>query len=518
MPSASPRVCQEALSYVSSEQQSHWDWRRPPLALTLAWVALTALCGALYLRVPPSPDQAIFDYIGWVGAQGGTYYVDVAEQNWPGKMFMHELAIRVSGVHVWTFRAFDYLCMFLGLWAMLDLLRPRASVLTLRLLAFIYPAMYASGGYWLSGQRDIVAAHLLFLSAALFARRLRGGGSPLALGTGAAIGAALMVRPTYLAFAVALLLVDFLFRSSTGRGFKLRLVDGAWAVAGGLAVVLGVVLWGHLSGALDDWFEQAILMNVQGYQDSTSRLGTAVRVAGMLAAVWHWYFAFACLGFGAAAIQRRLGIGEALTLCVMGVGALSAIVQNKGFGYHYAAFLPGFAIGIALWLAFVFERWLDKRGEPLRAVLALACALVAVGGLAKKAHGIYLESETLDDRADAARFAREHTEPDDRILVWTRSVGIYMLAERRATTRFTTIGMLLHAVPPFDAAGAWHAEFARELRQHPPALVYVRADFLTKPPDGEASTRVVSLLTSGYEPVATFGEEVAFAPVGRVTP
>ena len=78
-------------------------------ALVALWLAYGVLLGVLYALFPPNPDQQLFDYIGWVASTGGRLYVDVVEQNWPGAMWLHTLAIELFGPTLWASRALDYL-------------------------------------------------------------------------------------------------------------------------------------------------------------------------------------------------------------------------------------------------------------------------------------------------------------------------------------------------------------------------------------------------------------------------
>src|SRR5262245_23054047 len=78
------------------------------------WLAATPVLGLLYMMVPPSPDQSLFDYIAWMKLHGTPYYKGAAELNWPGEILIHELGIRLFGVHFWTYRLIDFLLMQMG--------------------------------------------------------------------------------------------------------------------------------------------------------------------------------------------------------------------------------------------------------------------------------------------------------------------------------------------------------------------------------------------------------------------
>lgn len=47
----------------------------------VAWLAFSAFLGNMYAHVPPNPDQSIFDYIGWICAEGGVPYRDAGDES-----------------------------------------------------------------------------------------------------------------------------------------------------------------------------------------------------------------------------------------------------------------------------------------------------------------------------------------------------------------------------------------------------------------------------------------------------
>ncbi len=142
---------------------------RKPLFFAF-WGGGFALLTVLYLTVPTSPDQALFDYIAWSHLQGDVYYGGVAEQNFPGKMFMHELGLRLFGAHFWSFRAIDALSLALACLAGAGFLARSGFPAAPWLFLCLYPPLYMTAGYWMAGQRDIVAMNLLLAVALLMVR------------------------------------------------------------------------------------------------------------------------------------------------------------------------------------------------------------------------------------------------------------------------------------------------------------------------------------------------------------
>ena len=504
--------------------------RAPTRAMWAAWGVGTIVLGLLYVAVLPSPDQAIFQYLGWIASMGGRYYVDGAEQNWPGIMFFHELSVRLLGNHTWTYHTLDYIVMLIGAWALTRLTNAASGGRTGWYTLPVYQVMYVSSGAWFAGQRDIVAANLLLIAAWLLARRVRGPVTtrwwPVACG--AIIGLVVLIRPTYLLVAPVFLAIDFVTRHATGRSIRVRLVDAGCAVLGIGLVIGGVAVAGAIVGNLDDWYEQGILFNLQAYGGlSQSRLVTAQRLLGFSAGAWGWYLLCSVAMLVWWAKNRAARLEQLMIVGVAVVGILSSIVQNKGFGYHLGAVVPLLAATNTTVIAAGYDWW-RQRPTPRRAAIAGTVAVWTALCVAKDAahlrwQALYYikgcDPTVTDERAELHRivtFVREQTEPEDHVLVWGRGVLVNFLAERQSPVRFITTGMLELATDRFVSGDAWQAELAAALRDKRPRLVLteipVSTDPLPKKYKGRATPVIVELLLRDYERVATFDTLVAYQP------
>ena len=144
--------------------------------LVLLFALAAAELGWLYVHLPPSPDQSVYDYVGWRLTEGDTLYTDVADQNWPGAMLLHALATALFGNHLWTFRLFDLLALLpLALAVLFLFLHRYYGRLAALLVLPVYLAMYVSADRWFSGQRDVIAAPLLIAAGMALLRRQEGG-------------------------------------------------------------------------------------------------------------------------------------------------------------------------------------------------------------------------------------------------------------------------------------------------------------------------------------------------------
>lgn len=463
------------------------------------WAALMVGLGALYLTVAVSPDQALFDYIAWSHLQGDVYYAGVAEQNWPGKMLLHEAGIRLFGVHFWTFRAVDFL-LLLGLSGMGALFLQRAGfTLAPVLFLFLYPTLYVTAGDWQAGQRDIIAAGMLVAAAAMHLRRTTT--SPFL--TGALIALAVLIRPTYLSYLLGVLVLEWLrFPGEAARPVTHR-ISSSLTLLAGFAGPVGVILAGGLAlGALDDFYQQSILFNVEVYQVAEARSRLVAFMMADIARDWHWITLLATLGLALWIAARGLSRGLVLILGMIATVLLSYFVQNKGFGYHLGGLLTAMTILVSLaldQLNRLRRAATSAIGRNLALTLLVLSAALCLAGSGKKLSNYAPNAAALmagdlrpfhnspdqvqwDDVSRAVTAIRANSAPDDFVLQWGRAFQIPYLAERRSTLRFLSSPASWLERPAFSAYDDWLAEVRAALHAKPPRFAIVDRQVLTPGP------------------------------------
>jgi len=459
----------------------------------LLWVLYTAVLGVLYSRLPPNPDQQIFDYIGWVGLNGSRFYIDVVEQNLPGEMLLHELSTWLFGNQIWAYRVVDYTLMVLpgcgALFALCQLAgRRRESYLVVPL----YQAMYVSSGAWFAGQRDIVAAHCLLAVGAALIWRERGGRAPWLVAIGLGIVGAVLIRPNYLVYTFPLLAHDLITARVRSRPWRSIATDVLIVAGVIIAAAAAILLLAWKKGALAPWYDSVVQYNAYSYTPSIAAMSLQFF---QWAKGWHWYAAFATIG---AVIWWRRRIGRdvlGILLCLVVTSLISAYVRGKGFGYHLGALLPAFAIPIAACLVSLVEAWRTRPTLP-RLGLVVAATLIVVVGLGKKIQHLLggqiewllgrasiqamlvnedsgLDGTTMADVVAAAEFVQRTTPSDATLLTVPRPVGVNFLSRRRSPSRFITFGMLTTMDQRLPISKKWSAEFAQMMAMAPPDLILI---------------------------------------------
>jgi hypothetical protein len=466
----------------------------PRILIAIWLISAPALC-LIYMMMPPSPDQAQFDYMAWMSAQGLPYYAQSFDMNWPGAMVLHELGIRLFGVHAWTWRLTDFLLME-GLALLIALFIRRAGFrLAPALFLALFPVLYVTGGFWLVGQRDIIATGFLLAACAMVLPGGRAEGAKIAV-AGALIACAVLIRPTFLSFLIGVMALEALpLRSPAPRSIS-RLVRGVTLALGFAVPVLAIVAAGAALGNLDDWYAQSIQFSLSVYSGDPpqSMTGTAWQ---LFVSSWHWLTVLGTLGL--LLWIARDGVSHASAL-VVGAGLtilVSYIVQNKGFVYH----LGGFLTILTLLLAIAGDRLMALRNgatgrlSRLGLTAALALAMVVVfGGTAKKLSGMSGAMADLatgrfelinipgrlteDERRAMIALIQDGGGPQDRMVQYGILYEIPYRAQRLPSFRFINANAFDLMSESYVHYAAWTVEVAEDLRDHPPAFVLLERKFV----------------------------------------
>lgn len=458
-----------------------------------AWLCYTIVLGFLYSLLPPNPDQAIFDYIGWLINEGALPYLDVAEQNFPGKMWLHAVSNVLFGNNYWSYRVFDFILLLPASYFMFRILRYTITPRWALVIVPLYQAIYVTLGSWYSGTRDIVAAHFLIMAGAAYCQRLRGGSRAWLVFFGTCAAAAALIRPTYCLFPLFATIPNTLsaIRSGQSRRLLQLLKDTAIGFLSFIVPLALVGIAGILTGQLKEWYNLTILYNLNVYSGSADYLELFRSFASFLW-LWKWYFGSGAIG--AILWWRSRRAPDEWRVC-MSIGAtsfLSALIQGKGFGYHFGGMHPITVLFMAFFIFSMGER--IARSVHKRVVIASATVLGAVGALdlaRQQAHvlkpqslylmGVISRNQYFDEHGYAAimeisEYIKATVPKDETVLVNCRSVHINYLSQRRSPTRFITLWALEDLPQTFELGQDWTTEFIEGISRNPPAIIITETD------------------------------------------
>ena len=454
-------------------------------ALIIVWLALL---GSFYSLVATSPDQAIFDYIGWRLLEGDALYTGVAEQNFPGKIWIHAAATALFGRTDWSFRTFDFILCIASTAAFSRLLPlPRARALRCSLI--VYPVIYATSDLWSSGCRDIVAAHFMLVASAMLGSQGQRSGW-CAFVAGAILAYALLIRPTYVFFPAGLmaLAIWMAMRSGPDRAAAIRKTKAGVA---GAATILGpCVVIGTVTGQLSEWYDLTVRYNLNCYSGS-AQFGSTLSSISTFTRWWSPLVALGLCGLVAWVYNPRHRLRGLAVAGVMISCIASSMAQGKGFGYHISGIIPTLTLGVIYgaislcWRTTPSTRLIKISRVAMLSILALLLATKfrsQLGAQAMWRLGLTGE-DTLAQTPEAlaaeqtTELIMQSTSSTDHVLVWDRQVQINYLSGRRSPSRFITIWALEAIGAEFAIGQSWVDELANDLRTKQPPIIVIGAAY-----------------------------------------
>jgi 4-amino-4-deoxy-L-arabinose transferase-like glycosyltransferase len=479
------------------------------LALVLLTVlALAALPTLLY---PFTRDQGAYAYIADLMMKGGVPYRDVWDLKPPAIYFVYWVAFALFGRSEVAVRFLDVLYALLSAVSIYVLAREvfgdrRIASLSAWLYAFCY---YLLVRFYAVGNPESFMVPFLVAAVWGMVRGLRCRSRLGMLVSGTAGGFALWLKPT--AGVVVLAAVACTAFEMRRAGWSTRRVIDALGlvILGGLLGLLpiGLYLWGHGLGELLQLWRQYGSGAYLGARGLALGEGVLAKLDVIIGYLREWQLLVWLSAAGAIAVllrrQRAHGTQELPpyaaggTVVVFLLASIAVVlIQGKLFEYHWIPALAPAAILSAASLVWLGEELRGtvspqgRRGLDMRtilAVVAIAGLLLWLGydNLARYrrlasylrgrmgAEQYYAQFDIGRDFSHAATLAaatylREHTGPDETVLIWGAEPLVNFLAERRSPTKYVFSYMLSDA-DSGSGLGARRQDFLSEVQQSPPA-------------------------------------------------
>ncbi|AUX44442.1 uncharacterized protein SOCE26_059060 [Sorangium cellulosum] len=467
----------------------------PRRGATLAGIALAVLfvvVFAIRLPEPLGPDQGLFACFGrWV-PRGWLPYRDLFDSKPPLFLYWFSLLALVPDElpralfwleGAWLAATLAFTCRSASrAWG-----RAAGVASAALLLAGTWAPGF--GGFWARAQAEEILALPMIGSAWLALRALDR--ERLAFASGLLAGAAGLMKVPALAIAAAWAIVFVAHARGLGA---LRRVG--WLLAGAAVPWAAALAWFGAHGAAGA-FTGAVFAHQRAYAALIAPPWSSVlpRLLATLADVAALPLAAAAVGLFALARRRAR---EATWLAAWTCATFAAIAaQRQLAGYHYLLAAPPLAVaggyGVAAALRAARRRGRARAGAL--AALAAVAVLAARSGAAwwdvyapgaahlagRTSRAGYLRAIqpgafSMVTEEEAARVVREQTRPDQSILVWAFSPGIYALADRHPVTPYAFHKLMLTEAPlsaRIPGLEARRAALVRELAIDPPAYVIV---------------------------------------------
>jgi hypothetical protein len=478
---------------------------RLPL-IALAYVVISLACGIYYCSLAPSPDQSLYDYIAWQGLHGVQWYIGSFDVTWPGNLVIHELGLRLFGVHRWTARLTDFLLLQPALLAIYWFLRTANLRIAPVIGILIYPIIYVTSGPWMAGHRDIVAMHMVVGSAAILLTFLKRGHAPLFF-SGLVLGYAVMLRPTYLAFGPVLFIVFFFDAAQpTLRRFATSMLTLA---AGTLAIPLLFCVAGVLTHTLDAWLADGVDFVLKVYQVPLSRMRLAARLFVVAREQFLWLAAAGLSSLLLWLSASHVRMHAALLCGMILTTVISFVVQNKGFGYHLGGLIPILTLsalgGIELAGQRNVERWFAWRMPAT--FVASAVGLIMCVGIERRIQNNLMpfwmgenirESELTESlKQKIISIITTESTPQSRFFQWGWNYDIGFRSQRLFASRYLDTPLFSLIAPDTLEYGSWLKTFDLDLEINRPTFVLL--DLTTLPSESAGYKILATHIDQHYE-------------------
>lgn len=495
------------------------------------WIAgaVWLVSGALYLTLPPCPDQFELGYMGWRILNGDVPYRDFVDMNWPGMLWLHTLSSALFGNHLWSWHLLDFLLLAVSGGFLADMVRRTAGPKAAFVALLLYPAYYVGQDSWIAGQSDMAAVKFLLGALWFHVRGYETRNWRWQAGTGVFLALAVLCKPTAGVLGVFLVAQALILREA-----PLKILLHATVAAGcSLVLIAGIFMLLLAQGVpmLRLW-ESLYSYNAVAQFFETTPVSDMVRQFFKVhCRWWHVFTVGGILGAGWGMLRKNRSVASTSLAALWITGILSFMLQRKGMTYHLSFCLPA-AIGLTAtaigvcWNGRADEKEAGVRGRPWLApmftLIVLVATAIKLGGnycalpaalfrgewdrhWSRFDGGDYL---TMAESIALARKLDAELLPGEPLFVVGHNSSMNYLTRRRQPTKFYYSGVLINLKPPLPMADPWSAEWEADLRQITTKKCLVARH--VQPLLVESELRPARALRSfleGYRRTATVGDQ-----------
>jgi 4-amino-4-deoxy-L-arabinose transferase-like glycosyltransferase len=435
----------------------------------VAWIIFTALLlGATSLLYPrTSLDSPTFTYVARTILEGGSAYRDAWDVKGPMIHYVYALVLFLFGVDPIGLRLMDLLWQLATALTLLAAARrvwpdPRVPPLA----GITYLLLYYSHKYWAYAQPDGFLSLPLALSFFCVLRAWEDGRLRWWFLAAACTGVAAGFKLPMGLFGLLLLWAAGGPREHGWGKFAQRWVALATGVAAPVALFCAFL---YLRGGLPDFLVSQFVVAPQytAYWRSTFTWQCLRQNLTYFGHIPTFVLSLLVAGFAirTAARKEKLTPAQEFVFAWWGVGLITLVVHSAFLPYHFlplAAPLSILAAGSIFFLAEAHQRL---------AVLGLLALALVVPANEMRHRAVYSWSairhpETLVVWRDLGDYLREHTAPSEPLYVWGNVPEIYILAERKAATRFSYALFLAKDWDGVDLRALFLSEFKSNLPRY----------------------------------------------------
>jgi hypothetical protein len=276
-------------------------------------------------------DTQVMHYISFLLDHGKAPYKDIYDINMPGAYLTERWAIAIFGGSDLGWRLYEFTLLGSMTLAMIVIAWPYDWLAGL-FSGVLFSLLYGALGPFQAAQRDEVMTVLIFIGYAFLFTAIRKSWPVLMVPFGLALGIAILIKPTVLPFAIALLLFPFFVLRRRGRSPTAYILLALAGFAIALAILLDFLLPQHSL-----WPFLFILRKLVPYYSTLAHPTLWVLIRRSLPKT---VLIYAVIAVVLAVTNKRRANWEMWAIRLgFFFGAISYFVQHKGYDYHRIAYL-----------------------------------------------------------------------------------------------------------------------------------------------------------------------------------
>lgn len=462
-----------------------------------------------------STDSGVFAYCGQQILHGGLLYRDCWDNKPPAIYYLNALAVAIGGntpSSVWFFQAVWIVLTGLAFYFVLQSIWKSWLVV---FTTFVFMASVLYPPYYQGGNLTETYALLpVILLIGVFYKFLLTGKKTLLVIIGVLAALACLLKPTYLAVSLAIM-ITVLYLDSCQRQFRSLLAHALILLLSASLPLLGAASYWAVQGSFSDfWFaifthnlqytqagftRQSLVLSFQLYftLKPMASITSLAFISGVVFLADQWRMLlplpsksrdarlqdFTPARMGQEGARRWLNLS--LLLSIPLDFALFAL-SGMNFGHYLLVPLPALSV-VSIYALIILSRFLqgnpaENQASIERSVFALGLAalvLLYAGWFYKVAEAEIPDPAKLSSflknpnifvysYTELEQYILDHSQPSDTVLTWSSDPYLNFITDRRSPTRYI---FPLHLLTPTLTDSNGFDELIASLEKAPPAVI-----------------------------------------------
>jgi len=405
----------------------------------------------------PGQDDGVFLYGGQQVIAGGIPYVDFWDHKGPLIYYINALGLLLGSGSRWGVWFLEFLFLIFTAIGLYRISSPHwGAFYSLVVLCFWLYGMWKVGSYQHFHDSNYIESYGLLFNvwAVVFWLQSRRAYSPLNyLLIGVMAGLSFLLRPNNIGIHISIFAFQFMigFRE---KKYRETLNSLGLLVLGMTVVVVSVLVWFWLIGALDRLFDSVIIYNAD-YSHKNFSISRASDALAHSMLVLNWLPLFFYLGLVGESVYLLYKQGEGfiyknplIFFLLLGfpVEVILSLLSGRFLLHYYINWTPYLAL-MAGAFAYITLHVLSPRTLHVLSVkknfylipliILLLAGTPSVIGFFQTTNRVLRDGGRVDAQSAVAEYINRMTQPGDTVLVWGNEVWINVLSNRKSPTKYS---------------------------------------------------------------------------------